>query len=60
MSWDEDGIPKLLWSPTWTIHVAASGEHRKIYGVEYKDAKAMSVIYGLQFFDCSASITLPS
>lgn len=51
MMWDEDGVPKLLWSPRWAIHVAATGEHRKIYGLSYEDAKAMSQIYGLEFHD---------
>jgi len=51
LSWDDDGIAKLLWSPRWAIHVSPTGEHRKIYGLSFEDAHAMCRIYGVEFHD---------
>lgn len=56
--WEDDGIPKLIWAETWAIHVSATGEARKIYGLAYADAKAMAKIHGLQFTDRSSAPVL--
>jgi len=49
--WDDDGVPKLVWSPTWAVHISATGEERKIYGLSREDAHAMCRIYDTQLIE---------
>jgi len=58
LMWDEDGIPKLLWSSRWAIFVAANGEHRKLYGLTLEDAKAMCRVHGVAFYNQDDSPTV--
>jgi len=51
LSWDDDCVAKLLWSPRWAVFVSANGEHRRIYGLSLADAQAMCRIYGVAFHD---------
>jgi len=55
LMWDDDGIPKLLWSSRWAIFVSATGEERKLYGLSFADAQAMCRIHGVAFYNQDAT-----